>query len=82
MLFKPDHNKPAQEAILSREKWDSAHLDIFFSDMSVERAPYQLHQIALTCYLKTPKTALMLTKSVLCQYKITMLIVTQTKAIN
>ena len=63
MLFNPDHNKPAQEAILSRKKWDSAHLDIFFIDMSVERAPYQLHQIALTCYLKTPKTALMLTVS-------------------
>ena len=42
MPFNPDHTKPAQEVIFSREKGDSAHPDIFFN-MPVERASHQKH---------------------------------------
>ena len=33
--------KPAHEGIVSRKKGDSAHPDIFFNDISVERALHQ-----------------------------------------
>ena len=40
MLFNPDPTKPAQEVIFSRKKGDSAHPNILFNDMSVERASH------------------------------------------
>ena len=41
--FNPDPTKLAQEVIFSRKKGDSAHPNIFFNDMSVERASHQKH---------------------------------------
>ena len=43
MLFNLDPPKPAQEVIFSREKDDSAHPNIFFNDIPVERASRQKH---------------------------------------
>ena len=43
MLFNPDPTKPAQEVIFSRKKVDSAHPNILFNDISVERASHQKH---------------------------------------
>ena len=40
-LFNPGAIKPAHEGIFSRKKGDSAHPDIFFNDISVERALHQ-----------------------------------------
>ena len=43
MHFNPDPTKPTQEVIFSRKKDDSAHPDIFFDDIPVERASHQKH---------------------------------------
>ena len=43
MFFNPDSTKPAQEVIFSRKKDDSAHPNMFFNDIPVERASHQKH---------------------------------------
>ena len=41
--FNLDSTKPAQEVIFSRKKDDSAHPNMFFNDILVERTSHQKH---------------------------------------
>ena len=43
MHFNPDPTNPIQEVIFSRKKDDSAHPNIFFDDIPVERPSHQKH---------------------------------------
>ena len=43
MLFNPDPKKPAQEVLFSRKKQAQIHPSINFSNVEVERAPFQKH---------------------------------------
>ena len=64
MLFNPDPTKPAQAVIFSRKKGDSAHPNIFFNDMSVDRASHQNH---LGIYLDEKLNFKVLIETVLCK---------------
>ena len=64
MLFNLYPTKLAQQVIFSRKKVDSAHPDIFFDDMSVERASYHKH---LGIYLDEKLNFKMHIETVLCK---------------
>ena len=66
ILFNPELTKPAQESIFSKKKGDSAHPNILFDGMSVERASHQDH---LGIYLDEKSNFKMHIETVLCNVK-------------